>query len=101
MVYTTAKRRLTLTNVERRLRRSGGVSVDPRRSADPLSLDVEVHLELVGVRAEADRVHLVGPLVVDPRLDEVRGEDVPGEEVLVVGLEGVEDRGQRTGDLRD
>src|SRR6476661_11214564 len=65
------------------------------------SSDVEVHLKLVRVRAEPDRVHLVGALVVDPRLDEVRGEDVAGEQVLVVGLERVEDGGERAGDLRD
>src|SRR6476469_9724815 len=38
-------------------------------------LDVVVHVELVGMRAQADRVDLVGALVVDPRLDDVGRED--------------------------
>src|SRR3954454_12397213 len=63
--------------------------------------DVEVHLELVRVRTEADRVHLVGALPLDPGLDQVLGEDVALEEVLVVGLEGVEDVRQRAGHLID
>ena len=53
--------------------------------------DVVVHLELVGGRAEADRVDLVGSLPVDPGGDQVVGEDAAGREELVVGLQGVED----------
>ena len=53
--------------------------------------DVVVHLELVRVRAEADRVDLVRPLVLDPGLDEVLGEHVALGQVLVVALEPVED----------
>ena len=54
--------------------------------------DVEVHLELVRVRSEADRVDLVLGLPLDPGLDEVLGEDVALEQELVVGRERLEDR---------
>ena len=52
--------------------------------------DVVVHLELVRVRTQTDRVHLVGPLVVDPCLDEIGGENSAGLEELVVLLESIE-----------
>jgi hypothetical protein len=38
-------------------------------------LDVERQVELVRVRAEAQFVHLVLPLVIDPGVDDVLGED--------------------------
>ena len=41
-------------------------------------------LELVRVGAQADRVELVGPFVVQPGLDQVRGEHAALEQVLVV-----------------
>src|SRR6478752_744557 len=98
MAHASAKRRPTVGRTAFGCAPSDVAAPDVRYLT---SSDVEVHLKLVGVRAEPDRVHLVGALVVDPRLYEVRGEDVTGEQVLVVGLERVEDRGQRTGDLRD
>ena len=51
------------------------------------------------VRAQPDRVDLGGALVRDPRVDEVFGEHASLGEVLVVGLEGGEDLGQRARDL--
>jgi hypothetical protein len=65
------------------------------------TVDVVVQLELVRVRAQADRVDLVGALVVDPGLDEVLGEHAALEQVVVVGLERVEHLGQRARHLRD
>lgn len=46
---------------------------------------VEVHFELVRVRAQPDRVDLVRLLVADPGLDQVRGEDASIEQVVMVG----------------
>src|SRR5262245_26159252 len=46
--------------------------------------DVEVQGELVGVRTQPDRIHFVLALVVDPRLDEVRGEHVALQQELVI-----------------
>ena len=46
-----------------------GDSLKPLTCGDVL--DVVVELELVRVRAQPDRVDLVGALVVDPRLDQV------------------------------
>src|SRR3954447_4400575 len=63
--------------------------------------DVVVHRELVRVRAQPDRVDLVLPLVLDPRLDQVGGEPPAVDEVLVVDLEPVEDGVQRRGHLLD
>src|SRR5450631_1231252 len=52
--------------------------------------DVVVHRELVRRRAQPHRVEFVGPLVLDPGLDEVRGEYPALEQVVVVLLERVE-----------
>ena len=70
------------------------------RSSERLS-DIEVHLELVGVRAEADRVDLVLALPLDPRLDEVLGEHATLKQEVVVDLQGAEHLGQRAGDRLD
>ena len=56
--------------------------------------DVEVHLELVGVGAEADRVDLVLALVLDPRVDDVLGEDITFEQEVHVRLEREQHLGQ-------
>ena len=40
--------------------------------------------------AEPDGVYLLLPLVLNPRRDEILGEDVPFQEIAVVLLEGVE-----------
>src|SRR5437660_89479 len=53
--------------------------------------DVVVHGELVRVRAQPDRVDLVLPLVLDPRLDQVGGEHPAVDQVVVVDLEPVQD----------
>ena len=53
------------------------------------------------VRAQRDREDLVGALVVDPGLDQVGGEDATSEEVVVVGLEGLQDGREGGGDLGD
>src|ERR1044071_27852 len=59
-------------------RRGGHARQEPGMTAArqlvPEGLYVVVHGELVRGRAQADRVDLVGPLVVDPRRDEVGGE---------------------------
>ena len=55
---------------------------------EPPGLDVVVELELVGVRAQADGVDLIGSLVLDPGLDEVGWEDSSGLQVFVIGLKG-------------
>lgn len=53
------------------------------------------------VRAQADRVDLVLPFVLDPRLDQVGGEDASLKQVVVVDLEPVEDGVLRRGHLVD
>src|SRR6266516_5519342 len=63
--------------------------------------DVVVERELVRVRAQADGVDLVLPLVAHPGLDEISGEDAALEQVVVVGLECVEHRVQRPWHLGD
>lgn len=52
-------------------------------------LNVEVEGELPGVRAQADGINLVFPLVVDPGINGILGEDVPLQEKLMIGLKGV------------
>src|ERR1022692_119620 len=69
-------------------------------SAESVSA-VVVHLELVRVRTEPHRVDLVRALVVDPRLDQVWREEAALEQVLVVGLQALEDLLQRAWHLRD
>ena len=65
------------------------------------SLQIVVHLVLVGMRVGAHRGDLVGLLVVEPRVDEVLGEDVALGEELVVFAQRVEGRLERAGQLRD
>src|ERR671927_255764 len=67
----------------------------------PGASDVVVELELVRVRAQLHGGDLVGALVVDPRLDQVRREDVADRQELVVGLERIEDGAERGRDLVD
>ena len=86
----------------RRIRRAGpaGLTVAspgrPLRSATPagagipLLLHVVVERELVGMWAGAEGVDLVGLLVPDPGVDDVRGEDIAAKQEVVVGAEGVE-----------
>ena len=47
------------------------------------------------------QVHLIGTLVVDPGLDEVRCEDVAPQQELVVLFQGVQHLLQGAGDLGD
>src|SRR5499426_4281245 len=65
------------------------------------ALDVVVEGELVGMRAQPDGIDLVLPLVLDPRLDEIRGEHVALEEEGVVLLQVVEHDVERAGELLD
>src|SRR5207245_3397681 len=53
-------------------------------------LDVEVEGVLPRMRREQNRVHIVLPLVVDPRLDDVGREDVPLEQPVIRLLEIVD-----------
>src|SRR5690242_10433392 len=79
----------------------------PRRPSAPPGdagrgrLDVVVEGELVRMRAEPDRIDLVLPLVLDPRLDQVRREHVALEEEVVVLLEVAEHDVERAGELLD
>ena len=63
--------------------------------------DVVIERELVGMRADAERLDLVGLLVPDPGVDHVGGEDVAAEQELVVGAEGVERGFERARGGRD
>src|SRR5690606_15463684 len=56
---------------------------ETRRLPSAVDSEVVVHFELVRVRAEADRVDVV-VLQADPRVQQVRGEDVTGKQELAV-----------------
>src|SRR5918992_1763462 len=71
----------------------------PSRAGTLSRSTIEVHVELVGVRPQPDRVHLVGPLVLHPGVDHVLGEHPTLQQPLVVGLERVEHLLQRAGHL--
>src|SRR3954469_18264172 len=64
-----------------------------------LTLVVEVERELVGVRTQAEGVHLVLALVVDPGLDDLRREHVALEEERTVALQSLERLVERAGGL--
>src|SRR6266849_3017980 len=61
------------------------------------SSDVVVELELVWMRAHAHGIHFVLHLVVDPELDDIFGEDVTLEQVLVVGFKRLQRLLERAG----
>src|SRR6266480_7915633 len=85
-----------------RLRRGPRSSPRPPRSRDaPAALDIEVQRELPRVRTEPHRVHLVLALVVDPRFDHVRREDVALQQPVVGFLEVVEHDAEVAGKLLD
>jgi hypothetical protein len=66
-------------------------------------LDVEVERELPRMRAQPNRINFVLPLVLDPCLDQVLGEDVAFEKECVIGLQGIEhfiERARKLFDLR-
>jgi len=54
-------------------------------------LEVVVEHELPGVWPQPDLVDLLGPLVVEPRRDQVVGENAALDQKVVVRLEGVQD----------
>src|SRR6266550_3626334 len=64
-------------------REAAGASRPPHS----LALYVVVQEELVRMGPQRDRVDLLGPLVAQPRLDEVVGKDAPLEQERVVRLE--------------
>src|SRR2546427_11413004 len=64
-------------------------------------LDIEVERVLPRMRAEPHGVHLVLALVVDPRLDHVRREDVALQQPVVGLLEVVEHDAEVAGELLD
>lgn len=64
-------------------------------------LRVVVEVELVGVGAQPHLVHLLGPLVIEPRFQEVAGEHAALQEEFVVLLQGVQDLVQAAGYLLD
>src|SRR5437870_12792590 len=66
-------------------------------SADFARLVVVVQIELVRMWPQTKRVDLVLPLVVDPRLDEILGEDVAAREERVILLERVHGLLERAG----
>ena len=63
----------------------------PRGTRRSSGSDVVVQVELVRVRSQPHRVELVEPLVLDPGVDDVLGEDASLQQELVVGLQCVED----------
>src|SRR2546428_6620687 len=67
----------------RRPRTTGCDGYRPRHS------DVEVEGELVRMRPQPNWIHLILPLVLEPRLDQVRREDVALQQEVVVLLQGV------------
>jgi hypothetical protein len=88
---TLGQRRETPRSLEKRFPRSAALSAKITLAGGHAQSDVVVERELVRVRAEADGVDLVRPLVLDPRLDDVGGEDPALEQELVVVLQVVED----------
>src|SRR5699024_148148 len=87
------------TDAETPVQPVGGTGVSCGASA--VDSDVVVQLELVGVRAEAERIDLRGALELDPGRDEVLGEHVALGEVVVVRLERVQRRAEGLGQLLD
>src|SRR6059036_1781317 len=73
----------------------GGPFRSPPRS------NIEVERELPRMRTQPHRVDLVLALVVDPRLDHVRREDVALQQPVVALLEVVEHDVERAGQLLD
>src|SRR6266545_681703 len=68
----------------------------------PISeLDVEVQRKLPRMRPQSNRIDLILPLVIDPRVDQILCENVAFEEKVVVFLQGVEDDIERAGKLLD
>ena len=61
------------------------------RGPSDQALRVVVERELVGVGAQPHLVDLLAPLVVQPGLYQVRGEDIALQQELVVLLQGVQD----------
>ena len=53
------------------------------------------------MRAQADGIHLVLDLVIDPGVDQLLGEHPALEQELVIGFQGVEDFGQAAGGALD
>ena len=52
-------------------------------------LDVEVKMELVGMRTERDGIHLIFLLVVDPGFEQFFGKDITLQQIIMVFLQGV------------
>src|SRR5436305_11185285 len=69
----------------------------PGSGVEPAGLHVVIQRELPRMRPQADRVDLLGALVLDPRLDDVLCEDAALQQELVVGLERVQCLTQRAG----
>src|SRR5271157_1184107 len=78
-----------------------GVSNLRRNFRRAPTLDVVVHLELVGMGTQTHGVHFLLALVVDESVQHLLGEDVALEQELVVAGERVESALQRTGHGRD
>jgi len=62
---------------------------------------VVVHLKLVGMRAEPDRVDLINRLPLDPGVDQVLGENPALEQVVMVSRQRRQHLGERPGNLLD
>src|SRR6266508_2567069 len=88
---------------------TGTERLEPERAArrrpavrfDRSVLDVEVQREFVRVRAQADGVELVDPLVLDPGVDDVLSEHAALQQEAVVVLERVQDFLERARYLLD
>jgi hypothetical protein len=60
-------------------------------------LDVEVEMELIGMRTEGDGIHLVLFLVIDPGFDEVFREDAALEQIVMILLKGIQNFAEGAG----
>ncbi len=67
----------------------------------PKTLNIVIKHELVGVRTQANGIHFLRPLVVDPFLDQVLGEDPALQQVLVVVFQGFQCLRQGGGNALD
>ena len=67
---------------------AGFESSEQAAKSNRRSLDVEVQHKLVRMRTEPNLVTFRVPLVVNPRLDQVLGEDITAEQLIVIFLQG-------------
>src|SRR6516225_3065270 len=64
--------------------------------ATDIRSDVEIQIKLPRMRTQPDRIDLMLALVLEPRVDDVFGEDVASAQKLVVGLQRLQGFIERT-----